>query len=96
MNIATIDCGTTNSRVYIVNKQAEILSKATKKVGVKDTAIAGNNQVLKDGIKATFEQALAQAGLETGDVALALSSGMITSEIGLLEIPHLWAPLSLD
>lgn len=96
MYIATIDCGTTNSRVYIVNRQADIVAKATKKVGVKDAAIAGDNRVLKEGIKATFEQALQAASLKTDDVELALSSGMITSEIGLLEIPHLWAPLSLD
>ena len=49
MYLATIDCGTTNSRIYIVNENAEILGKATKKVGVRDTAINGSNEVLKQG-----------------------------------------------
>ena len=96
MIFATIDCGTTNSRVYIVNEQARVLGKATKKVGVRDTAIQGNNEVLKQGLKDTLFQALANAGLALQDLEFVISSGMITSEIGLLEIPHLWAPTSLD
>ncbi|MBD3306537.1 hypothetical protein GF339_09055 [candidate division KSB3 bacterium] len=95
MTLATIDCGTTNSRVYIVNEQAEILGKATKKVGVRDTAIHGDNNVLKQGLHDTFAQALDHAGLRLQDIAFVISSGMITSEIGLLEIPHLWAPVSM-
>ncbi len=96
MKFATIDCGTTNSRVYIVNEQAEILGKAAKKVGVRDTAIHGSNQVLKDGLKDTFYQALDNARCALRDLGFAISSGMITSEIGLLEIPHLWAPASME
>ena len=92
MYLATIDCGTTNSRVYIVNEEAEVIAKAAQEVGVRDTAIHGSNQRLKEGLKETFLAALAEAGLEREDVAFVLSSGMITSEIGLLEIPHLWAP----
>ena len=51
MYLSTIDCGTTNSRVYIVNETGDILGKATKKVGVKDTAMHGSNEVLKEGLK---------------------------------------------
>ena len=96
MYLATIDCGTTNSRVYIVNEQGQILGKAAKKVGVRDTAIHGGNDVLKQGLKDTFYDALENAGLTLTDIQFAISSGMITSEIGLLEIPHLWAPAGMD
>lgn len=92
MYIATIDCGTTNSRIYIVDENGNVVGKATRKVGVRDTAINGSNEVLKNGIKETYYQALADAGLKSDDMALVISSGMITSEIGLIEIPHLWAP----
>ena len=64
MNLATIDCGTTNSRVYIVNEGAEILGKAAKKVGVRDTAIHGSNEVLKEGLKEIFYQSLENAKLQ--------------------------------
>lgn len=96
MNVAMIDCGTTNSRVYILDRKGEIIGKASKKVGVKDTAIQGNNTVLKEGLKETFFAAVQNAGMRIEDIEFAISSGMITSEIGLIEIPHLWAPVKLD
>ena len=96
MYFAIIDCGTTNSRVYIVNEKAEILGKATKKVGVKDTAINGNNEVLKRELKNTFFTALDDANMKLSDIKFIISSGMITSEIGLVEIPHIWAPANFS
>jgi 2-dehydro-3-deoxygalactonokinase len=52
--------------------------------------------VLKEGLKETFYQALENAQLSVEDIKFVISSGMITSEIGLLEIPHLWAPAGMD
>lgn len=96
MYIATIDCGTTNSRVYIVNAQAEIVGQAEKKVGVRDTAILGSNEKLKKELSETFYQALERAGQKIKDIDFVISSGMITSEIGLIEIPHIWAPAGIN
>ncbi|MCF7913843.1 MAG: 2-dehydro-3-deoxygalactonokinase [Spirochaetaceae bacterium] len=96
MYIATIDCGTTNSRVYIVNEHGEVLGKASKKVGVKDTAATGNSETLKNGLKEAYYAAVAQAELESEDIQFIISSGMITSELGLKELPHLWAPAGMQ
>lgn len=96
MHLATIDCGTTNSRVYVVNEEGEVRARASRKVGVRDTAISGSRETLKKGLEETFFEALEQAGMGLEEVAFAVSAGMITSEIGLLEIPHLWAPAGLD
>jgi 2-dehydro-3-deoxygalactonokinase len=96
MYLSTIDCGTTNSRVYIVNENGDIFGKATKKVGVRDTAIHGSNEVLKQGLKETLFDALSHATLNLKDIRFLISSGMITSEIGLMEIPHVWAPANMD
>ena len=93
---ATIDCGTTNSRVYIVDDQGIIYGKATKTVGVKDTAITGSRTTLQNGIHDLILEALKQAGKSSRDLTAILSSGMITSEIGLVELPHLVAPCSVD
>ena len=49
MYFAVIDCGIINSRIYIVNGKKEIVGKASKKVGVRDTTIQGSNTVLKSG-----------------------------------------------
>jgi len=96
MFIATIDCGTTNSRVYIVDENGSVITRASQKVGVRDTAIHGNNQVLKRGLRELFDRALQEAGISAAEIHCILSSGVITSELGLVEIPHLWAPCNLD
>lgn len=96
MHFATIDCGTTNSRVYVLDTRRRVVAKGVKKVGVRDTAVTGSNQVLREGLREVFEATLQEAGLGVRDIECAITSGMITSEIGLLEIPHLWAPAGLE
>ena len=96
MHLAVIDCGTTNSRVYLLDDRLGVIAKGTKKVGVRDTAISGSRQTLRDGLAELFERTVREAGLQVRDLACAVTSGMITSEIGLLEIPHLTAPAGLD
>lgn len=95
MHFATIDCGTTNSRVYVLDASLRVIAKVSKKVGVRDTAITGSRQVLREGLAEIFEHAVGEARLRVQDLACAVTSGMITSEIGLLEIPHLVAPAGL-
>lgn len=92
MFYATIDCGTTNSRAYIVDEHGKVFGKATKMVGVKDTATSGSSKILEDGVREIVAEAAAQAGISTSRISMVLSSGMITSEIGLAELPHLSAP----
>jgi len=94
--ILTIDCGTTNSRVYLVNLKGEILLSKSRKAGVKDTAIRGSNAFLKKELKTLTEEVLYEAGLSKSQIRLVISSGMITSELGLIELPHLFAPVSME
>jgi 2-dehydro-3-deoxygalactonokinase len=95
MYFTTIDCGTTNSRVYILNEAGDIIHKGIKQVGVKDTAVNGSNRILKTGLKELFEVTVREAGVDLKDIQFAITSGMITSEIGLKEIPHLGAPAGI-
>lgn len=96
MFYATIDCGTTNSRVYIVDETGKVYGKATKQVGVRDTATTGSRDTLRAGLKETIARAAADAGVRIKDLQAIFSSGMITSEIGLVEIPHLMAPCGVQ
>jgi 2-dehydro-3-deoxygalactonokinase len=72
------------------------VAKASRKLGIRDAVIIGSNEILKNWLKEIFYQALNQTDLELKDIAFGISSGMITSEIGLMEIPHLWAPVHTD
>lgn len=95
MNILTIDTGTTNTRVSIWEDTA-LKVHVARQVGVRDTAITGNVSFLQNGISATIEAALAKAQLDMSSIDLVLASGMITSNVGLYEIPHLLAPAGCE
>ncbi len=96
MYFAIIDCGTTNSRVYLLNENYKIIKKGNKKIGVRDTAIHGSNKVLQLGLKKLIEETVQSSGLKIQDIKFAITFGMITSEIGLIEIPHRWAPAGIN
>lgn len=87
-----IDCGTTNTRVYLVENE-KVISQSFKKVGVRDTAIHGTKNILKEGVIDTIHNALNKTDKTISDIDYLIASGMITSEIGLIEIPHLIAPV---
>ena len=96
MRIATIDSGTTNSRVYVVDEAAKVYAKVSRQVGVRDTVSTGSRATLRDGVLGAFEEALSVCGLSVQDIDVVAASGMITSEIGLVELDHLWAPAGMD
>ena len=92
---AAVDTGTTNTRVYIIEK-GKIVGRAYKKVGVRDTVITKSKDVLKQGIVDCFAEALKSAGVVQSNIEFAIASGMIITEIGLIDIPHLVAPVGLN
>jgi 2-dehydro-3-deoxygalactonokinase len=96
MYFATIDCGTTNTRIYLLDGTCQVIGRGQKKVGVRDTVINGSNEILKEGLKEAFENTVKDTGLRMGDIELAISAGMITSEIGLIDIPHIPGPAGID
>jgi len=95
MAVAIIDSGTTNSRVYIVSEHGEVLGVARERVGVTDTARTGNTDALKAGVHQAFHRALLMAKLKETDIRCGAAFGMITSELGLLELSHLDAPAGI-
>lgn len=95
MNILTIDTGTTNTRVTLW-RDGEVLANAARQVGVRDTAITGSTAKLKEGVRETIAETLETANVQRDDVGLVLASGMITSNVGLCEIPHVPAPAGID
>ena len=95
MFIATIDGGTSNTRSYIW-KGGQIAGEARAAVGVRNTAIDGNKTRLLGAVRQTLNEAAQQAGISLADVSLVLAAGMLTSNVGLCEIEHVTAPVTLD
>lgn len=59
-------------------------------------SLIGSNQIIKDALAELLEQVLGQAGISRAQVACFAAAGMITSEIGLREVPHLCAPAGAE
>lgn len=93
---AIIDCGTTNTRVYILNEDDRIVGQGVRRVGVRNTSMTGSNAMLKKGICDAILEAADNAGIGVSEIRYAVAAGMITSEIGLVEIPHLICPIGLE
>lgn len=91
MLLMTIDGGTTNTRIRIL-KDERIIGKAHVPIGVRNSAIAGCNKELVEGIRNGMQIALSSAGVTEKDLQLVVVSGMLTSNVGIMEIPHISTP----
>lgn len=88
----TIDTGTTNTRVTLWDRERKALASAKSETGVRITAIEGRNSRLKQEIRNCMDRVLEEKKLTFDDVERVIASGMITSNMGLVEIPHVYAP----
>lgn len=96
MYAITIDAGTTNTRAYLWDERRKLIASAREETGVHQTAIDGTNARLKQAVKNCLEALLRQAGLGYEAVGMILASGMITSNLGLVELPHVAAPAGAE
>ncbi|MCY1152248.1 MAG: hypothetical protein OWP43_07480, partial [Sphaerochaetaceae bacterium] len=75
MYISSVDCGTTNSRVYILDEFGKVKGKGKYQVGISDVAREKSNTVLKKGLSIAFDQAIKQANIDLKDLKFVLSAG---------------------
>lgn len=95
-SLICVDAGTTNTRVWLT-RGGEILAHAQASVGVRDTARDGSPGRLRAALRDLVIQMRRQAN-DCGapqPVGIA-AAGMITSRLGLAEVPHVPAPAGLD
>ena len=87
-----VDCGTTNLRVTLLDENKNKLGAVKAEGGVRHTSIDGYNGRLRTMLRESIEAVLSKNGYTKEDVEKCVASGMITSALGLLEIPHVPAP----
>ncbi|MGI6031332.1 MAG: 2-dehydro-3-deoxygalactonokinase [Eubacteriales bacterium] len=90
------DSGTSNTRVYLLDENFSVVFTDKRNVGSKDSTLAGSNQVLIDCLKELYDEAVQQAGIGEEQIDAVYASGMITCPAGLLEVPHLLVPITLE
>lgn len=92
--LITIDGGTSNTRGTLW-ADGTALQTAVRPVGVRDTAVDGHNGKLQTAVHAVLEELLDGAGCPWEGLDGIYASGMITSDMGLVEVPHLTAPVGI-
>ena len=92
---AIVDMGTTNTRLTIVDSSGKVHVSVRGKFGVKDRASTGSREILIRGLNQLLTEGTSNNGISATQIEKILCSGMITSEIGLVEIPHLSAPVTV-
>lgn len=95
MNLMTIDGGTTNTRIHLF-KEDKIVASSLISVGVRDTAITGKKDRLLEEIRKAIEKIIAKSNIGYKDIRLIVASGMITSNLGIMEVPHITAPATIE
>ena len=91
----TIDSGTSNTRVFLWDGNDNLRQTSSREIGVKNTAVDGHNGRLKEAIGLCMEEVLEKEGISWSQVSVILASGMLTSALGLLEVPHITAPAGI-
>jgi 2-dehydro-3-deoxygalactonokinase len=92
--IVAVDSGTTRTRAWVVTDGA-VGKGASAIAGARDLARTRDRAWLLDQVREVSDQALATAEVAWTDVDAVVAFGMITSELGLVELPHLVVPVDV-
>lgn len=65
-------------------------------MGVRNTSVDQNNHALCQAVRECLEEVLEKTGCGWQDIGCIVAAGMLSSNLGLYEVPHLVAPVSLD
>lgn len=94
MNDATylvVDAGTSRTRVRLWH-QGAVVDEGSEAVGAKDVALAGDSAPIAEALARLIPAVRSGHDLVP---AAVVCSGMITSNVGLVEVPHETAPVGL-
>ncbi len=83
-----LDGGTTHTRIRLMNGE-RIVAEVKCPAGAGDTARTGTIATLRDAVRDGIQSVLAEGAYAAEDVAEIIASGMIGSELGLHNVPHI-------
>lgn len=94
-NRITIDMGTTNTRIVLWGKGQQKRGEIIYRIGAKRSAEEGNNRAICDALRNGFTELFRQTGVCWEQVKMVIGCGMLTSELGLVQIPHISSPAGI-
>lgn len=95
--LVCIDAGTTNTRVWLTLGD-QVIASARAGVGVRDTARDGSSERLRDALRELIDRVRGDARNQgyAQSPECVIAAGMITSPLGLTEVPHVPTPAGLN
>jgi 2-dehydro-3-deoxygalactonokinase len=90
--ILAVDSGTTTTRVWVLGDDG-VRAGQTERGGARDIARSKGPPQLIERIRRLADRALVAAGADWEAIDALVGFGMITSEFGLEELPHLATPV---
>ena len=93
MRILAVDSGTTTTRVWALRDGAVLGARSTR-LGARDVARDSGRERLLKHIARLAGEIFDEVGGDWSTLDAVVAFGMITSELGLEEIPHLEAPVT--
>lgn len=90
--IIALDGGTSNTRAYLLDGM-KVVGSARRSIGARDRALSASKEAMAAAAAECIGELLAQTGVAASNVAGVCAAGMLTSNVGLFELPHLAAPV---
>ena len=87
-----VDMGTTNTRVWL-RSGVRTMARATELIGVRDFAQDGGKGI-RQGLRELIAKVRRDSS-ESCDPRYIVSAGMISSSLGLIEVPHIPPPAGI-
>jgi 2-dehydro-3-deoxygalactonokinase len=95
--LVCVDAGTTNTRVWLTIGD-RVIARARAGVGVRDTARDGSSDRLRGALRELIDRVRGDARNQgfAQSPECVIAAGMITSPLGLAEVPHVPTPAGLN
>jgi 2-dehydro-3-deoxygalactonokinase len=91
--VVALDGGTTNTRARLLH-DGRVVATSRRGIGVRDAVTAQAARPLAAAVREVIRDVLAAAGGVRPDAVVA--AGMLSSEVGLVNVPHALAPAGPD
>lgn len=89
-----VDMGTTNTRAWLM-EGSRLIARESAPVGIRDSAREKSSNIIRDGLRELIARLRVVNSRHCRPTHIA-AAGMISSSLGLAEVPHVAAPAGLD
>jgi 2-dehydro-3-deoxygalactonokinase len=90
--VVALDGGTTNTRARLV-RDGRVVASVTRSIGVRDVVRESTQRPLIEAVRGCLLELRERTGIAAAEI---VASGMLTSDVGIVGVPHVAAPAGLE